>query len=53
VLDHRPRNTAKSDSLISKEGESREEFYGCRFPDREIEGPFSVLRDEERGDPVC
>jgi hypothetical protein len=43
----------KSDSPISKErGESHKEICGCRFPDREIEGPVSVLRAEEREDSV-
>jgi hypothetical protein len=42
----------KSDSPISKERGSHEEFCGCRFPDREIEGPVSVLRAKEGEDPV-
>jgi len=52
ALDHRPRDTVKSKSPISKEGDHAKSSVGVIFPDREIEGPVSVLQAEEGEDLV-
>jgi predicted adenine nucleotide alpha hydrolase (AANH) superfamily ATPase len=46
--DLRTHETAKSDSPISKERESHEEFCGCIFPIREIEGRLSSSGHEKK-----
>jgi hypothetical protein len=49
TLDLWIREFAKSDLPIVKKGGSHEDCCVCRFPDREIEGPFRILRAEEEG----
>jgi hypothetical protein len=52
TLDHWIREVAKSDLPSVKRG-SRESCCGCRFPDREIEELFRVLRASEKGKILC
>jgi hypothetical protein len=53
VLDHRIRESAKSD-LSKYKGEFLEVNCGCRFPEGEIEEPFSrALRANVREKILC
>jgi hypothetical protein len=51
TCDHRIHETANSDFPIWIRESTMREYVGCRFPDREIEEPWSSSGQEE-GDPV-